>query len=509
MNTAALEALLRKLLENLEKQGAVKEVPVPEAKAKPVPQSTVPDESATRQLQQAKISADEILQRARDEAYRIKDQAQQDSRRLTQESMELEKQLNRRDQQLKQYEQDLQRQKQVAEKLTKEMETGKETLLQKVEKVAGMSKDEAKQVLLSGWEEKLKGDIAKRIKSAEEELKTTVEAKAKDMLVDSMKHGATDYVAEYTLSTFTLPNEEVKGRIIGKDGRNIRAFELATGVDVDLEEEGVIKLSSFDAVKREIARISLERLIRDGRIQPPRIEEIVQGVGKEIDRIMFQAGEELAHKVGVYNLPNEVTQALGRFKYRYSYGQNMILHTLEETKIGIGLAHELHADVNVVKLGCLLHDIGKVIDAKEGGNHVTLGVEFAKKHRFPQAVIDTIASHHEDVPFTSVEGIIVYISDAVSGGRPGARHEDFEQYLKRIKTIEEAAKTQKGVRDAYALQAGRELRVIVRPDEVSDDEMVVLAQKIREDLEKKFDVFPGQIKVTVIRESRAEAVTKI
>jgi len=509
MNTAALEALLRKLLENLEKQNAKEASSSTKTSAdKPTEPQAQPVRPATPAQPTPDVQA--MVQRARDEAYRIKEQAQQESRKLTQEAMDLEKQLLRREQQLGQKEQDSEKERVAIEKIRKELETVKETLLKKVEKIAGMSKDEAKQVLLAGWEEKLKGDIAKRIKTAEEEMKLTVEAKAKDILVDSMKHGATDYVAEYTLSTFTLPSDDVKGRIIGKDGRNIRSFELATGVDVDLEEEGVIKLSSFNAVKREIARISLERLIRDGRIQPQRIEEIVGQVTKELDQIMFKAGEELAHKVGVYNLPAEVTQALGRFKYRYSYGQNMILHTLEETKIGIGIAQEIGADVNVVKLGCLLHDIGKVIDVKEGGgNHITLGVEFAKKHRFPQAVIDTIASHHEDVPFTSVEGVIVYISDAVSGGRPGARHEDFEEYLKRIKTIEDAAKGQKGVRDAYALQAGRELRVIVRPDEVSDDEMTVMAQKIREDLEKKFDVFPGQIKVTIIRESRAEAVTKI
>jgi len=504
MNTAALEALLRKLLENLEKQNAKETSSTAKREAQPEPVQQQPQRpvAPTPDVQA-------MVQRAREEAYRIKEQAQQESRKLTQDAMELEKQLVKREQLLGQKEHDSEKEMQSIEKLRKDLETAKDTLLQKVEKVAGMSKDEAKQVLLTGWEEKLKGDIAKRIKAAEEEIKIIAEAKAKDILVDSMKHGATDYVAEYTLSTFALPSDDVKGRIIGKDGRNIRSFELATGVDVDLEEEGVIKLSSFNAVKREIAKISLERLIRDGRIQPQRIEEIVSQVRKELDRIMFQAGEELAHKVGVYNLPAEVTQALGKFKYRYSYGQNMILHTLEETKIGIGIAQELGADVNVVKLGCLLHDIGKVIDSAEGGNHVTLGVEFAKKHRFPQAVIDTIASHHEDTPFTSVEGVIVYISDAVSGGRPGARHEDFEEYLKRIKTIEEAARGQKGVRDAYALQAGRELRVIVRPDEVSDDEMTIMAQKIREELEKKFDVFPGQIKVTIIRESRAEAVTKI
>lgn len=373
-----------------------------------------------------------------------------------------------------------------------------------------MKKDstDGKEKVLSEWDHKLKKEIAQRVKAAEEEIKSKVDEMAKEMLVDAMKHGATDYVAEFTLSTVNLPNDDFKGRIIGKDGRNIRAFELSTGVDVDLEEEGVIRLSSFDAVKREIAKISLERLIRDGRIQPERIEEIVKKTREELEKTIFKAGEDLAHRVGVYNLPNEIVTMLGRFKYRYSYGQNLILHTLEETKIGIALAHELGADVNVVKLGCLLHDIGKVVADKEG-SHVDLGVELLKKHRFPEPVIGAVAAHHEDIPFPSIEAVIVYISDAISGGRPGARHEDFEEYLKRIKTIEDAAKSKEGVKEAYALQAGRELRVIVKPDEISDDEATVLAEKIREDLEEKFDIFPGQIKVTIIREFRAEATTKI
>lgn len=469
----------------------------------------------------ARHEAKEVILKANEEALRIKQEAEREvrriteeadreSRRITEKAVELEKSLVRREQQINDKEKNVDRDREQADRLKKELEGTRDAMLQKLEKISSLTKEQAKELLLNAWEDKLKADVAKRIKQAEEEVKQNVDEKAKEILVDAMKHGATDYVAEFTLSTFTLPSEEFKGRIIGKDGRNIRAFELATGVDVDLEEEGVIKLSSFDAVKREVARVSLERLIRDGRIQPQRIEEIVNTVRRELDRIMFKAGEELAHKVGVYNLPHEATQALGKFKYRYSYGQNMILHTLEETKIGIALAHELKADVNVVKLGCLMHDIGKVIDSKDqGGSHVTLGVEFLKKHRFNQKVIDAVASHHEDVPFPSIEAVIVYIADAVSGGRPGARHEDFEEYLKRIKTIEDAARSKKGVRDAYALQAGRELRVIVKPDEISDDDMTILAQKIREELEKKFEVFPGQIKVTIIRESRAEATTKI
>ncbi len=463
----------------------------------------------------AKKQAEEILLQARQQAEKLKEEAEKKASETARTALELESRLAKREEVIEQKEELINREKQSVqdikshyEKLIKQLEDKRSEMLQKLEKIAKMTKDEAKDLLLRGWEEKLKEEIAKKIKNAEEEIKKNVDEKAKSILVDSMRYGAVDYVAEYTLSVINLPSEDWKGRIIGKDGRNIRAFELATGVDVDLEEEKVIKLSSFDAVKREVARLSLERLIKDGRIQPSRIEEIVKKTKEDIEKEIYKAGEDLAHRVGVFNLPSEIIKLLGRFKYRYSYGQNLIVHTLEETKIGTALAHELKANVNVVKLGCLLHDIGKVITDKEG-SHVDLGIELLKKYRFPQAVIDCVAAHHEDIPFPSVEAIIVYIADAVSGGRPGARHEDFEEYLKRIKTIEETAKTKKGVKEAYALQAGRELRVIVNPEDITDDEATILAQKIKEELENKFDVFPGQIKVTVIRETRAEAVTKI
>ncbi|MBI3366255.1 ribonuclease Y [Candidatus Roizmanbacteria bacterium] len=467
------------------------------------------------QLEVTKQQAKEIILKANEDALFIKQEAEREARKTVSESIEVEKRIAHKEEQIEDKEKLLEQQKlgvestkQQIERYKKEIEDRKDQILQKLEKIAQLSKEQARTLLLQGWEEKLKTDLAKKIKQYEEDLKSQADEKAKQILVDSMRYGAIDLVAEYTLSVVNLPNEDFKGRIIGKDGRNVRAFEIATGVDVDLEEEGVIRLSSFDAVRREIARLSLERLIKDGRIQPERIEEIVHKIKEEIEKVIYKAGEELAQKVGVFNLPPELTQALGRFKYRYSYGQNMIAHTLEETRIGIALANELKADVNVVKLGCLLHDIGKVVVDKEG-SHVELGVELLKKHRFPQKVIDCVAAHHEDIPFPSIETIIVYIADAVSGGRPGARHEDFQEYLKRIKTIEDAAKVQKGVKEAYALQAGRELRVVVKPDEITDDEATVLAEKIKEDLEQKFDVFPGQIKVTVIREYRAEATTKI
>lgn len=466
-------------------------------------------------LAKAKKQAEEIIWQAKQEAEKIKKEAERKALETASSALEVERRLSKKEEILEEKENLLQKKEQSIndiknhiEKLKKDLEDKKTEMLSKLEKIAKMTKDEAKDLLLRGWEERLKEEIAKKIKLAEEEIKKTAEEKAKTILVDAMRYGAVDYTAEYTLSIVNLPSEDYKGRIIGKDGRNIRAFELATGVDVDLEEEKVIKLSSFDGLRREIARLSLERLIKDGRIQPQRIEEIVRKTKEDIEKEIYKVGEDLAHRVGVFNLPSEIIKALGKFKYRFSYGQNLIVHTLEETKIGTALAYELKADVNVVKLGCLLHDIGKVITDKEG-SHVELGVELLKKYRFPQKVIDCVAAHHEDIPFPSVESVIVYIADAVSGGRPGARHEDFEEYLKRIKTIEDIAKSKKGIKDAYALQAGRELRVIVKPDEITDDEAVILAEKIKKELEEKFEVFPGQIKITVIRETRAEAVTKI
>lgn len=470
--------------------------------------------SINKEIESAKLEAKEIILKANQEALRAKQDAEKESSRVVSSSLEIERSLSRKEQLLYDKEAQLNKEKSEVDKLKQEIgkskelyEENKEKILIKLEKIAQMTKDDARKLLLQAWEDKLREDVANKIRTAEEEIKKTSQEKAKEILIDSMRYGATDYVSEYTLSVVQLPSDDFKGRIIGKDGRNIRAFELATGVDVDLEEEGVMRLSSFDAVRREIARISLSRLIKDGRIQPQRIEEVVAKVRSEMDKEIFKAGEELTHKVGAFNIPSEIVSLLGHFKYRYSYGQNMILHTLEETKIGVALAHELKADVNTVKLGCLLHDIGKVITSKEG-SHVDLGVELLKKHGFPSKIVDCVASHHEDVPFPSIEAIIVYISDAVSGGRPGARHEDFQQYLKRIETIEGTAKQHKGIKEAYALQAGRELRVIVKPEEISDDESVILASKLRDELEKKFDVFPGQIKVTVLREYRAEATAK-
>lgn len=448
---------------------------------------------------EAQAKAKEVILEAKDEAIRIKEKAQVDVN-IAKET--LERRLGAVEE----------RERIVSERNTsidnklEEVEQIKKEQLQKLERVASLTKEQAKTLIVNAWEEKLKEDVAKLIKDAEDKAKEEAETRSRQILVDAMRHGATNYVAEYTVSTVKIKDEEMKGRIIGKEGRNIRTFEQVTGVDVDLDEEGVIRLSSFDQIRREIARVSLERLIADGRIQPVRIEELVVQVKKDIEKIMFIEGEKLAHMVGVYNLPRDLIALLGRFKYRFSYGQNMISHTLEETKIGVAISKEVGADSNIVRLGCLLHDIGKVITDEEG-THVELGVETLQKYGMPQSVIDCVAQHHEDVPFSSPESAIVYIADAISGARPGARYEDYEEYIKRLTSLEQIAKTNKGVKDAYAYQAGRELRVIVEPQELDDAASIVLAHKIKEEIEKKL-TYAGHINVTVIRENRFTEVAK-
>lgn len=456
----------------------------------------------------SQAEARNIIIEAKDEAIRIKKEAEDEARKIRQESIVMEQRLVAKEDSIdKKLELVEARERQA---LTKEEEINKRLLeidklrldlITKLEKAANLTRDEAKKLILAAVEERLKEEIAKRIKEAEITIKQDVEIKSRELLVDAMRHAATDYVAEYTVSTIKITDEDFKGRIIGKEGRNIRAFEMATGVDVDLDEEGVIRISSFDPVRREIARVTLEKLIRDGRIQPVRIEELVRQTEKEIEKIMYTEGEKLCHGVGVYNMPSDKIGLLGRFKYRFSYGQNMILHTLEETKIGIALARELGADVNVVRLGCLLHDIGKVITDKEG-SHVQLGVELLRKNGMPQSVIDCVAAHHEDIPFPSIEAILVYIADAISGARPGARYEDIAEYVKRLKTLEDIATSFPGIEKAYALQAGRELRVVVDPGKLDDAAATITADKIAQEIEKKFPTYPGQIKITLIRELR-------
>jgi len=391
------------------------------------------------------------------------------------------------------------------EKLEKEkekLEKDKEDYRQKLQKLSHLSEEEAKRALLEETEKSEASFIAKFIKDTEEEAKKNADKNAKEILVEAMRHGAISYVAEFTVSVVKITDEEIKGRIIGKEGRNIRAFESATGVDIDLDEEGVIRLSSFDSVRREIARRSLEILLKDTRIQPFRIEEVVKQQKEEVEKIMFEEGENLAHEVGVFNLPADLLKMLGRFKFRTSYGQNLVTHSLEVTKIATSLANEIGADVNVAKLGALFHDIGKVVEGE--GSHVKLGVDLLKRYNIPEAIINCVAEHHEDKPFSSVESVIVHIADQVSGGRPGARYEDVENYGKRLKEMEDLAKQYEGVEDAYAFEAGRELRVIIDPGILDDAQTTIIAKKLREEISQRLAI-PGEVKVTAIREFRAIA----
>lgn len=451
--------------------------------------------------------AREIVFQAREEAMKIRVVAEEEARKLRAEVVELERRLAQKEESVDQKTVSLQTQIKEVEQSKEEVEKIKADQLARLQKIAGLSVEEAKEKILAAVEERSRSEAGKMIRAILDEAKEEAAKKAREILVTEMIHGATDVVAEYTVSTVSVPNEEVKGRIIGKEGRNIRAFEQATGVDVELDEEGVIRLSSFDSVRREIARVSLERLIRDTRIQPARIEEVVLQVKREIERIIADEGEKLCHSLGVYNLPRPVVELLGKFKYRFSYGQNMIVHTTEETKVGIAIAQEIGADVNIVRLGCLLHDIGKVIDSEEG-SHAALGAQFLRKFGIPENVIACVEEHHEDKPFSSPESMLVYLADAISGSRPGARYEDLDKYLSRMKQLEEICKSFPGVSEAWVFQAGREVRVLVTPEKVNDNEAAVIALKIKERIEQEIKEFPGQIKVTVIRELRVTEMAK-
>jgi len=414
--------------------------------------------------------------------------------------------VERREGALGERERFLQEKESLLEKKEKRIEEQRKSWEEKISSLAGLTPQKAKKLLLEELESELKKEVSKRITQAEEEIKLNAEERAREILVEAMRHGVTDVVAEYTVSSVKIPSEEIKGKIIGREGRNIRAFERATGVEVDLEEEGEVRLSSFDFLRRAIAKRALEKLIKDGRIQPSRIEEVVAETKREIDRIVLEEGKRICQEVGAYNLPLDLVKILGRFRYRFSFGQNMIVHTLEETKIGIAIARELKADVDTVRLGCLFHDIGKVVYSKKGGSHIQLGVELLEKYHFPKEVINCVAEHHEDKPFSSVESAIVWLADAISGSRPGARYEAHEDYLKRMTRIEEIARSFPGVADVAAYQAGREVRIIVKPEEISDDEAKILAHKLAKKLEEDAR-WLGQMKITVIRETRSEAVS--
>lgn len=381
----------------------------------------------------------------------------------------------------------------------------REDYIEKLEQVSKMTADEAKKVLLDEIQKDLNSEIAKKIRFAEERIKLEAGEKSKEILADALKHGVTSFVAEYTVSSLVVPNEEVKGRIIGVEGRNIRSFEKETGVEIIIDETNEIRISSFDSVRREIAKRALAELIKDTRIQPTRIEEVVKQTKSQMEDVLLEEGKKISEECGVYNLSVDLLKLIGKFKFRTSYGQNLGHHTIEETKIGVAVAEELGAKVDVVRLGCLLHDIGKVVTDEEG-NHIDVGVSTIKKFGIPKEVIATVAEHHEDKPFSSVESYIVWIADAASGSRPGARYEPHEGYVKRMEKIENIVKNFEGVELAYAFQAGRDVRVFVDPSEIDDDRLTVLVNEITKKLEREAE-YAGQIKITAVREIRATQTT--
>ena len=404
--------------------------------------------------------------------------------------------------------QQLETKEQEIEKAINEQNKVTEQIVAELEKVSGLTKEEAKNQLISRFEEEAKKDAAVLVRNIEQTAKDEADKKAKDIITLAIQKCAADHTSEVTVSSVTLPSDEMKGRIIGREGRNIRALENATGVDLIIDDtpEAVV-LSSFDPVRREIARISLEKLILDGRIHPTRIEEMVEKVTRDMEVTIKEAGEAAAFDAGINGLHPELIKTLGRLKYRTSYGQNVLKHSLEVSYIAGLMAAELGANVNVAKRGGLLHDIGKAVDHEVEGTHITIGVDLAKKYKETKEVIHCIAAHHGDCEFESLEAILVQAADAISSSRPGARRESIETYIKRLQKLEEIANGFKGVEKSYAIQAGREVRIVVKPGEVSDDEALFMAKDIAQKIEKEME-YPGTIKVNVIRETRSVEYAK-
>ena len=449
-------------------------------------------------------SASEARARARELVVEAKEAAQ----RIRQEAFELEKNLSRKEAVLENEKQELEEKQNQLSKEFEELEKLKQEHSQNLQKIASLTKEEASKQILAETEKGLQDEIARRIKQSQEEIKEKSDEKTRDILVSAIQQAATDYVADYTVSKVTLPDEETKGRIIGKEGRNIKAFEKATGVDVEVDETPKeVRLSCFDAVRREIARQTLEKLVADGRIQPSRIEETVAKVKRQLEAKMKEEGEKLCYDAGVPGLPEDIIKLLGRYKYRTSYGQNLVNHSLEVLNLAKYIAEELGADVELVKTAALLHDVGKVMTAEQEGPHAQLGREILEKYNFDEKLINAAAAHHEEEEFQSVEAVIVHVADAISGARPGARFENFDAYVKRMKELENTALEFPGVDEAHVVSAGREIRVILKSAETDDAAVTNLAHEIAEKVESSL-TYPGQVKVTVIREVREEGIAK-
>ncbi len=425
----------------------------------------------------AKAQAKEIVLAAKEEALRLREEAEE---KAAEARRELEK-----------------------------IQKTRGELIDKLSQTATLSRQEAEKQLMEQLDKELADEMAKRIREAEEKIRHEADKKARGILATALQRVGTEHVAEHTISTVDLSEEDMKGRIIGKEGRNIQAFEEATGVSVDIGEEGdlTVTVSSFDPVRREVARIALERLIADGRIQPGRIEEVVQKVEQEVDEVIQEAGQELVYRAGVTGLPEEIVKLLGRFKFRTSYGQSMIEHTLEVVRLAEAVAAEVNADVEVVKRAALLHDLGKAVSAETEKGHAEVGAEIARRYKISEDVVQAFEGHHSD-NLPTLEAVVVYLADAISGARPGARREDYEEYVNRVRELETVARSFTGVDEAFAISAGREVRVVVNPVEITDAEMVKLAHDISHKIHEQLKSFPGQIKVNVIRQTRVSATVK-
>ncbi len=468
------------------------------------------EEDAQRIISAAENQAKQITVDARDDALRIQREAEDNAKKrraeLERESDRLQKRredLDARYERLETREQTLNKRQSALDKRFNEVTAMYEEQKAELERVAGMTREEAREELLHLVEEEARQDMARRIREVEEETKLEADARARDIIALAIQRIASEHVNEIAVSVVPLPSDEMKGRIIGRNGRNIRSFELATGVDVVVDDTPeAVTISSFDPIRREVAKRAMEKLVLDGRIHPARIEKLVADARKEVERIVREEGERAAYEAGVPGLHNEILKLLGRLRFRTSYGQNQHAHAIETAHIAGMIAAELGADVSVAKAGGLLHDIGKAIDHEVEGTHAQIGAEFAKRYGVPAKIVNCIASHHHEVEQEYVEAMIVEAADAISGARPGARRESLDTYIRRVKALENIAKEFEGVDQSYALQAGREVRIMVKPEEIDDLAATRLAREISHRIEETMQ-YPGQIKVTIIRETRA------
>lgn len=483
-------------------------------------------EEAQRILEEGRLEAKtlrkEALLEAKEEQHRLRSELEKESRERRSELQRAEQRLTSRDEQLNKKEEfldrkieELDKSKALLEqkeadiiKRDNDVRNKEDIMARELERVSGLTREEAKSILMENMLDAAKKDAANLAKEIEATARDEAEKKAKEIVGLAVQKCAADHAQEIAVSVVALPNDEMKGRIIGRVGRNIRALENSTGVDVIIDDTpDVVTLSGFDPIRREIARVTLERLIADGRIHPARIEEMVDKVKNEIDNQIKEAGEAAAFEASVFGLHPELVRILGRLKYRTSYGQNVLKHSLEVSYLAGVMAAELGADIKIAKRAGLLHDIGKAVDHEVEGTHISIGVEIAKKFKESGAVIHAIAAHHGDIEATTIEAVIVQAADAISGARPGARRESIENYVKRLESIEKIANSFDGVEQSYAIQAGREIRVMVKPEEIDDSKTYFIAKEIAKKLESELE-YPGQIKVSVIRELRSVEYAK-